>query len=193
MNLDKGFWNQRYIKNETGWDLGEISIPLKEYFDQLKNKELRIIIPGCGNAYEAEYLFNNGFKNVFLIDLSPIALEQFKNRVPIFPEEQLICDDFFNHNMQYDLMVEQTFFCAINPSLRSKYAQHTADILKPNGRLIGLLFNDELNADHPPFGGNKNEYLSYFEPYFHINIMKTAHNSIKPRRGRELFIKLKKK
>ena len=193
IKLDKDFWNQRYLDNEIGWDLGEISPPLKNYIDQLDDKKIKIIIPGCGNAYEAEYLFNKGFENVFLIDLSPIALGKFKNRVPNFPHNQLICGNFFNHNEKYDLIVEQTFFCAINPSLRSLYAKHTSDILTPKGKLIGLLFNDKLNSDHPPFGGNKKEYHKCFKPYFSINIMENTYNSVKPRNGRELFIKLTKK
>ena len=193
MELDKEFWDNRYINNEIGWDIGKISTPLKEYFDQLINKELKIIIPGCGNAHEAEYLFSKGFKNIFLIDLSPTAVTQFKKRVPNFPENQIICGDFFEHNNAYDIMVEQTFFCAIHPSLRKKYAQHSSTILKPNGKLVGLLFNDSLNTDHPPFGGNKKEYSHYFTPYFNIETMEPAINSILPRNDRELFIKFTKK
>jgi len=193
MKLDKTYWNNRYKENEIGWDIGTISPPLKAYFNQLANKELKIIIPGCGNAYEAEYLVENGFKNVFLVDVSPLALESFSQRVPHFPKENLICDDFFNHSETYDLMVEQTFFCALDPSLRAKYAQHTAEILKPNGKLVGLLFDAILNIDHPPFGGNKAEYLTYFTPFFEVAIMETSTNSIPPRVGRELFIKMTKK
>jgi SAM-dependent methyltransferase len=193
MKLDKKFWNDRYLKNDIGWDLGRISTPIKEYIDQLTNKGLKIIIPGCGNGHEAEYLFNNGFKNVFLIDLSPTALNIFLKRVPEFPEDQLICDDFFNLTEKFDLMIEQTFFCAINPDLRSIYAKHTSNILNSGGKLIGLLFEAELNNDKPPFGGNQKEYLNYFEPYFNINIMNIAYNSIEPRKGRELFINLTKK
>jgi len=193
MKLNKSYWNQRYIEKTTGWDVGEITTPLKEYIDQLKDKNFKIIIPGCGNAHEAEYLFLAGFTNVFLIDFSPIALNQFIERVPNFPEEQLICDDFFNHHGNYDLLLEQTFFCALNPALRKNYAQHAADILNPNGKLVGLLFNEVLNVDHPPFGGNKEEYLTYFEPYFTINILEPTFNSIPPRKDRELFIKFTKK
>ena len=193
MKLGKDFWNQRYIDKETGWDIGSIATPLKTYFDQLNNKNLKIIIPGCGNAHEAEYLFNNGFKNIFLIDLAPTALKNFSKRLPDFPQNQLICDDFFNHNKKYDLMIEQTFFCAINPKLRNEYAKHASKILAPKGKLIGLLFNTELNTEQPPFGGNKKEYLTYFKPYFDIRVMETAHNSIEPRAGRELFINLNKK
>lgn len=191
--LSKEFWDNRYLNDDTGWDIGSISTPIKEYIDQLTDKTIKILIPGCGNAYEAEYLFNKGFKNVYLIDLSPIALANFQKRVPHFDENNLICDDFFNLSASFDLIIEQTFFCAINPTLRSKYAEQVAHLLSKNGKLVGLLFNEELNHDKPPFGGNKNEYLTCFLPYFKIEIMELSYNSITPRKGRELFIKMFKK
>jgi thiopurine S-methyltransferase len=61
-------------------------------------------------------------------------------------------------------------------------------LLKPGGKLAGLLFNDPLNTDHPPFGGNKEAYKNYFNPYFHFKVFETCYNSIKPRKDRELFI-----
>ena len=42
MNLSEEFWDTRYINKDTAWDLGEISPPLKAYFDQLTNKNLKI-------------------------------------------------------------------------------------------------------------------------------------------------------
>lgn len=191
--LTSDFWINRYKENDTGWDIGHVSTPIKDYIDQLTNKNLRILIPGCGNAYEAEYLFNNGFKKVFVIDFSPIALANFKKRLPAIPDNQLICDDFFNHKEKYDLIIEQTFFCAISPNLRSKYAKHVSELLNKNGKLIGLLFNNPLNDDKPPFGGSKEEYLNYFTPYFNIKFMDAAYNSIPPRKNKELFINLSKK
>jgi len=56
------YWENRYQNQQTGWDIGEISSPLKAYIDQLEDKSIKILIPGAGNAYEAEYLFLNGFK-----------------------------------------------------------------------------------------------------------------------------------
>lgn len=191
--LNKDFWTEKYINNETGWDIGYISPPLKEYIDQLQNKNLKILIPGCGNAYEAEYLYNSGFNNLYVIDFSHIALDNLKKRIPSISSDHLICDDFFNHIGKYDLIIEQTFFCAITPNLRSNYAKHMFELLNENGKLVGLLFNDKLNDDKPPFGGNKDEYLKYFSPYFNINIIDIAYNSISPRMDKELFINLSKK
>lgn len=191
--LDKDFWNNRYKNNETGWDIGYVSTPLKEYFDQLKNKDLKILIPGGGNSYEAEYLFNLGFEKIYLLDISPIAISNFKKRNPKFNDSHLLNIDFFQHNDTYDLIIEQTFFCAINPSLRNEYAKKMHSLLNKNGKLVGLMFNSELNEDKPPFGGFKKEYVEYFEPLFNIEIMTTCYNSIEPRKDKELFIKLIKK
>ena len=193
MDLAADFWNNKYKNNKIGWDLGEISPPLKAYFDQLNNKELKILIPGGGNSYEAEYLFNKGFKNVYVIDLSETAIDNIKNRIPNFPEGQLILGDFFDLEMQFDLIIEQTFFCAINPTLRAKYAIKMKDILKDEGKLVGLLFDAKLNDDHPPFGGTKKEYIKYFEPFFSLENFNECYNSYPNRQGMELFIKFEKK
>lgn len=187
MDLSEDFWNNKYKTNKTGWDLGEVSPPLKAYFEQLENKELTILIPGGGNSYEAEYLFNKGFKNVFVVDVSKIALENIKNRIPNFPAKQLIHDNFFNITLTFDLIIEQTFFCAINPKLRLKYAQKMQSILNSKGKLVGLLFDAVLNENHPPFGGNKEEYLAYFKPYFKNIQMEPCYNSYSNRQGMELF------
>jgi SAM-dependent methyltransferase len=192
MNLDNLYWNNRYLENEFSWDLGEISEPLKNYFNQLTDKDLKILIPGAGNAHEAEYLFNRGFKNIYILDFAEEPINLFKKRNPLFNPEHLICENFFDHKGQYDLIIEQTFFCAINPELRKKYAEHMHDLLKPKGKLVGLLFNDVLNTDHPPFGGNKTEYLPYFENLFKLNTFEPSYNSIKPRANRELFINFEK-
>lgn len=193
IQLDKDYWTNRYKENDASWDLGDVSTPLKEYFDQLTNKNVSILIPGAGNAYEAEYLFKNAFKNITVIDLSLEPLQNIKKRIPDFPESNLIVGDFFEHQQQYDLIVEQTFFCAIDPSLRKQYAEKMHQLLKDNGNLIGVLFNDELNSDKPPFGGNKEEYIAYFKPYFNFKTFDVCYNSIKPRANRELFINFEKK
>jgi SAM-dependent methyltransferase len=191
--IDKNYWEKRWENKETGWDTGSITTPLKNYFDQLSNKNISILIPGCGNAYEAEYLFEQKFKYTYIIDIAPQALTSFSTRVPHFPASQLICDDFFNHKGQYDLIVEQTFFCALDPAQREAYIQKMHALLKPTGKLIGLLFNIPLNTEHPPFGGNKNEYEKQFSPYFNFKYFDLCYNSIKPRANNELFIVLEKR
>jgi SAM-dependent methyltransferase len=193
MNLYEAYWNHKYISKETGWDIGCVSKPLKNYIDQLKDKSIKILIPGGGNSYEAEYLHSRGFENVFVVDISKVPLQNLQNRVPDFPKDHLLHFDFFDIEDSFDLILEQTFFCAINPSLRLKYASTSNRLLTEKGKLTGVLFDAPLNTESPPFGGNKTEYLEIFEPYFNIEIMERSHNSISERSGRELFIKMHKK
>ena len=193
MTLNASYWNDRYRELDTRWDVGSVSTPLKTYFDQIKDRSISILIPGAGNSYEAEYLHQLGFKNVFVLDYAPLALMNFSDRNSDFPSSHLLQEDFFEHRGKYDLIVEQTFFCALNVSLRPAYAKHMHDLLKPKGKLVGVLFNDNFDNDLPPFGGNKEEYIGYFEDYFTFNVLETCHNSIKPREGRELFINFSKK
>lgn len=193
IDLSEKFWDNRYQSNETGWDIGRVSRPLQMYIDQLTNKKLKILIPGAGNAYEAEYLWRSGFNNVCVVDLSKAALNNIKSRLPEISSNQLIHGDFFDLDDSFDLILEQTFFCALNPNLRSNYASKIHELLHADGKLVGLLFNDKLNETHPPFGGSKSEYIKYFEPYFELQIIEACYNSIESRKGRELFIKFRKK
>ena len=193
MVLNEAFWDNKYKSGKTGWDIGSISTPLKKYFDQLTNKELKILIPGGGNSYEAEYLHKLGFKNVYVVDISSTVLTNFQKRAPSFPSHHLINTDFFGLKDSFELIIEQTFFCAIHPSLRPKYALKMSELLLNNGKLVGLFFNIPLFNDHAPFGGTKKEYIPYFKPHFKLEIIENSYNSILERRPNELFIKFIKK
>ncbi|MGB0166210.1 MAG: methyltransferase domain-containing protein [Luteibaculum sp.] len=189
--LDKNYWTQRYVENNTPWDIGYACPAILKYFEQVEDKNQKILIPGAGNAYEAEALNRLGFKNVYVLDLSEEPLQNFKNRYPDFPEKNLILGNFFDHDERYDFIVEQTFFCAIHPSQRVKYAHKIEELLLPEGKLVGVLFNDELNRDKPPFGGDKLEYKQLFARYKQLKMEDNIH-AIGPRAGRELFILLQK-
>jgi len=190
--MDREYWENRWEKAETGWDLGAVSPPIKSYIDQLKDKHIRILVPGCGNAYEAEYLWEKGFENTFIVEISEKAIESFKARYPRFPADHIYHADFFKLKGDFDLILEQTFFCAIQPEKRPAYAKQMANLLKPGGKLIGLLFDFPLESG-PPFGGSEEEYKGHFKPYFTVQYMSHSNNSIKPRSGREFFFRLDKK
>lgn len=188
MKLDEKYWTQRYQEGKDGWDIGYISTPLKDYIDQLTDKDIKILIPGAGNSYEAEYIFRNGFKNLFVCDLSATPLENLKSRAPDFPSDQMIKGDFFEIKQTFDLVLEQTFFCALHPTLRPNYVTQMAKILQPKGKLVGLLFSKDMKREGPPFGGSQEEYIELFSEKFHINIIEPCTNSIQPRMNSELFI-----
>lgn len=189
--LDDGYWSQRYQTHSDAWDMGMPSPPLTHYIDQLTDKDLRILIPGCGNAYEAIYLLQQGFTNVTLIDISAYLVQQLQQN-PLLQQARILHQNFFDHTETYDLILEQTFFCALHPSLRKDYAVHMHRLLSPKGRVAGLLFNCSF-VSSPPFGGNEATYRQLFKPHFFIKCMAACYNSVTARKERELFFILRHK
>ncbi len=188
MRLNKEYWEGRYATENLGWDIGSVSPPLKSYIDQLPDKEATILVPGAGYGYEAIYLFESGFQNTFVVDIAGKPLEKIMAECPDFPEDQLLHMDFFELDLkEFDLVLEQTFFCALLPSLRTVYVKKMHEILRKGGKLAGLFFDFPLTENGPPFGGSKAEYQYLFRPMFQIHTLERAYNSIGPRQGNELF------
>lgn len=188
--LDQAYWNSLWEKEETGWDIGKASPAIADYMAQYPLKEASILLPGCGNAYEAEYLIANGFAHITLIDIAPKAVESLKLKFAHLPQVRVMCEDFFLHQGKYDVIIEQTFFCAIPPNRMKEYAEKAASLLKENGKIIGVLFDRTFGHQGPPFGGCPCKYKPLFEPHFAIHKMEKCYNSIPQRADTEVFIHL---
>ncbi len=189
--LDKTYWDNQYQAKKIGWDLGEVSPPLKDYINTIQNKEAKILIPGCGNTYEAEFLLEQGFTNVTVIDIAPTLVENLKKKFAENNTIKVVLGDFFEHQGNYDYIIEQTFFCALPLKMRQKYVWKMHQLLSNHGKLVGLLFNREFEVS-PPFGGNLKEYEQLFRNTFVFNSISLAGNSIIARANTELFFEFQK-
>ncbi len=192
--LSGDYWQERYKAHDIAWDMGEVSPPLKAYFDQMDDKSLKILIPGCGNSYEAEYLVNNGFNNVTVIDIAEGPVQRLNSVLGETGRTkcQVIQADFFAHEGQYDIVIEQTFFCAIDPNLRKQYVDHMYQLLKPGGKIVGVMFKTPFEKPGPPFGGTAAEYSSLFSEKFHVSKLEGCYNSHEKRIGNEVFVVFQK-
>lgn len=191
-NFDKDYWEEKWGSQKTGWDIGYSSPAIEDYILQYPIKEASILIPGCGNAYEVEFLWNLGFKNITVLDISTTAVQILRDKYQDKKGVTVICEDFFKHHGKYDLVIEQTFFCALHPDLRDRYAEKMHELLNDNGRIVGLMFNKNFEKEGPPFGGSIAEYHDIFRNYFQIQKLEECYNSIEARKGSEVFINLKK-
>jgi SAM-dependent methyltransferase len=193
MKLNKEFWKEKYRLEDTPWDAGSATTPITTFIDGLEDKNLKILIPGVGNGHEFEYLYNKGFKNIYALDITEEPLVNIKRKLPELPEKYLILQDFFQLTGSFDLILEQTFFCALAPDLRPLYAKKINEILTQKGQLAGVLFDFPLTESGPPYGGDISEYIRLFEPFFKIKTLERCYNSIKPRKDKEIFIHFYKK
>jgi SAM-dependent methyltransferase len=191
--LNENYWNNRYLENQTGWDLQQVSPPIKNYIDQLRDTSKSILIPGCGNAHEAEYLAQQGFTKITLIDIAPALVASLQQKLQHYPQINIIQGNFFEHAGSYDIILEQTFFCALHPTLRQQYVAKMHQLLHNNGKLVGVLFDTVFEKEEPPFGGNAAQYKLLFEPYFTLQQFESCYNSYSKRQGTELFVILQKK
>jgi len=190
------YWDEKYILNETKWDIGKPTPIFVDWFE--KNKKIKkILIPGAGKGHDAFFLARKGH-DVYAVDFSKEAVDQMikkakKHNIKI----NVLNHDIFNMQKYYgkfDMILEYTFFCAILPSDRIKYIKTLSSLLKVNGAFVGILFplNKSLNEGGPPFGVRFSKVLDIFSEYFKVIDSYNSKLSIKPRLGNEKFIYMKK-
>lgn len=192
-DLSPDAWNSRYQSGDTPWDL---SGPTPEFKRLLDEGNLpprgRVLVPGGGRGYDAVLFAERKFE-VDLVDFAPQALEAAlieaaRQKLTVFVYRQ----DFFAlpelpyHACSYDIILEYTFFCAIDPALRPAYVKTAAALLKPGGLLVGLFFPLEMDKPGPPFVVSEKEVRELFAADFEITIEKPQ-MSIKARAGREFL------
>ncbi|KAJ3708234.1 hypothetical protein LUZ61_011939 [Rhynchospora tenuis] len=99
------------------------------------------------------------------LDMSGTAIKKAKELAASSPNREcfsFLNEDFFNWNPSelFDLMFDYTFFCALEPALRSDWAKKVGEILKPEGELITLIWVIDQNGG-PPFKNNVSEYVIF--------------------------------
>jgi hypothetical protein len=192
-DLSPQAWNERYQSKDTPWDL---SGPTPEFARILDAGILppkgRVLVPGGGRGHDA-ILFNKRGYEVDLVDFAPSAIEAAllecsRQKAVVYTYTR----DFFDlpnvgyHQGHYDVLLEYTFFCAINPEKREAYVKTAAALLRTGGTLLGLFFPTKIDKAGPPFEVHEDEVRALFSPYFDVKIEKPQ-QSVKPREGREFL------
>lgn len=185
--FNEAYWSSRWQNGETGWDIGRAAPAIVDYFSQLTDKSVSILIPGCGNAYEAEALNEMGFTDITVLDIVAEKVAELETSLQ-GSHIKVLYGDFFTHQSTYDYIIEHTFFCSLPVSLRPAYAEQTSKLLHNGGHLVGLLFNRTFDGDEPPFGGDAETYQSIFSAFYRNISLAPCLQSIAPRAGKELFI-----
>lgn len=185
---EDGYWEERYTKHDTPWDIGYANPGLVRLVREHFTPDSKLLIPGAGIGHEAGQLWQLGFRQIFTCDWSETAKEEMTRKYPEFPSDHVLIQDFFKLEGDFDGIIEQTFLCALPVDHRSNYVQKCAELLRDNGKFVGVLFNREFPFQGPPFGGSVSEYRDLFEECFVMEKLEPWDDSIPPRNGTECVI-----
>lgn len=190
------FWSQIYESEDTpGWELQKVSPILVDALPQLKIPKSRIALLGCGSGEDAAYLAELGHL-VTAFDISYEAIEKAKARHSHIKGLSFIKADAFNLPDQYisefDIIFENKFYCAVNPSDRNKVVRTWCRLLAPDGMLLGQFFCMPKRVG-PPYGGSEWEIRKRLEKDFHFLYWTRAKNSAERWQGKELLVYAKKR
>ena len=189
---DTQFWEDIYLDDDAGWDLGGVTPVFDNIADQLSRGKVCIV--GCGKGYDAVMFAQKGFE-VTAVDFAPsalIKLEIMSNKENV--NVQILQSDIFvltpEYDSVFDYVIEQTCFCAVNPQRRQEYERLVYKILKPGGKLIGLWFplDKTIEDEGPPWGITIDEVKSIFKNGWIIEREEFPEISIQPRKNREKLI-----
>lgn len=131
------FWQERFERNETGWDRGSPSPQLTAWLDSGALTPCRIAVPGCGSGWEVAELARHGFE-VTAIDYTQAAVDKTKARLSTLGlKAEVVQADVLNYQprMTFDAVYEQTCLCALHPDHWIPYARQLNQWLKPEGSL----------------------------------------------------------
>jgi methyl halide transferase len=153
------FWNQRFAEGNTPWDRGASNPQLRAWIAAGELKPCRILVPGCGSAYEVVELALAGFEATGL-DYSDRAIARaHENLTNAGVDATLVQADVltWTPDRTFDAIYEQTCLCALYPDHWREYAGRLHRWLVPGGRLFALfvqLLRDgaaEGNIQGPPY------------------------------------------
>jgi len=194
------FWEEKYFANDIPWDTKATTPALINSINHSESKKIAIL--GCGYSKDSIFLAKLNH-SVYPIDFAskPIDyLNNIKKREDLdtlFPVQENIFEINSKYFNFFDIVLEYTCFCAIEPQRRSEYIKSVNNILNKKGQFIALFFPTERKEEDldkgPPFYVNLDETLLMFKNNFNIVKIDKNPNSIKPRKGFESLVIMDKK
>ncbi|SAL27577.1 thiopurine S-methyltransferase family protein [Caballeronia peredens] len=180
-----GFWDERFDQRFMPWDQSGVPEAFAAFV--ASRAAQKVLIPGCGSAYEALYLAERGWP-VRAIDFSPAAVEAA--RVQLGAHAGVVEEaDFFAFEPPFapDWIYERAFLCALPKTRWQDYAGRMAALLKPGALLAGFYFIG-ATPKGPPFGIERDELDALLTPYFELIDDREVSGSIPVFAGRERWM-----
>ncbi|HEX7907896.1 MAG TPA: methyltransferase domain-containing protein [Paraburkholderia sp.] len=180
------FWDERFERQFTPWDQAGVPSAFQSF--AARHAGAAALIPGCGSAYEALWLAEQG-NPVRAIDFSAAAVAAAREQLGAQHAQLVEQADFFTYEPPFTpaWIYERAFFCALPLARRADYARRMADLL-PAGALLAGFFFLGATPKGPPFGVERAELDALLTPYFELIEDEAVQDSIAVFKGRERWL-----
>jgi len=190
---DAAYWERTYREGTDGFELGRAAPPIVRWIDAHPElvRGARALVVGCGRGHEARALARAG-ASVVGVDFALDAITAAR----ALAEREGVTVDFRQRDLftlpgdgeRYDLVVEHTCFCAIDPARRDEYVDVVAQLLVAGGHLVAL-FYAHGRPGGPPFGTTDDELAARFTPPRFVQLSsETPADSVARRAGEERLV-----
>ncbi|XP_052207582.1 probable thiol methyltransferase 2 [Diospyros lotus] len=192
-----GGWGKCWDEGIIPWDLGQPT-PIMVHLHQTGAlAKGRALVPGSGSGHDVVAIACSE-RYVVGVDISETAIRkaiELSSSLPNAGYFTFLKADFFawHPTELFDLILDYTFFCAIEPDMRSAWASQMQALLKPGGELITLMFPISDHVGGPPYKVSVADYEEVLHPmgFRAISVVENE-LAVGPRRGREKLGRWKK-
>ncbi|KAL7219476.1 hypothetical protein ACSBR2_012513 [Camellia fascicularis] len=190
-------WEKCWQLGLTPWDLGQPTPVMVHLHQAGALPKGRALVPGCGSGHDVVAIACPE-RYVVGLDISDEAIKkaiELSSSLPNADYFTFLKEDFFTWRPTelFDLIFDYTFFCAIEPDMRSAWASQMRDLLKPDGELITLMFPISDHVGGPPYKVSVADYEEFLNPIgFKAVSIVDNELAIAPRKGSEKLGRWKK-
>ncbi|KAL6971853.1 putative thiol methyltransferase 2 [Sarracenia purpurea var. burkii] len=190
-------WEKCWDQGLTPWDLGQPTPVMLHLHQTGALPKGRALVPGCGSGHDVVAIAcpERYVVGVDITDKAIMKAIELSSSLQNADYFTFLKADFFTWNPTelFDLIFDYTFFCAIEPDMRSAWASQMQYLLKPDGELITLMFPISDHVGGPPYKVSIADYEEVLHPmgFKAVSIVEND-LAVGPRKGREKLGRWKK-
>jgi len=198
-------WENAYVTGTVPWDLGRAPPVLEARIREIvASREAagddaapgpRVFVPGAGRGHDARAWLAAGGA-VTALDIAPTAVAEGRaldaaEGVSMTWLEADLFDLPAELDGTFDIVWEQTCFCAIDPARRGEYVEVIARLLAPGGAWMGVVW-EVGRPGGPPWSLTRADIEQHFAARFDFEVVRAVAPWTK-QRWDELFVELRKR
>jgi len=192
-DVDEGFWQRRWARNEIGFHLNEVNPYLRRHWPGLRLAGgTRVLVPLCGKSLDMGWLAQQGFA-VLGVELSERAVEAFFVEQGLAADVstegafkvyragalEIRCGDFFALSpgdvAGCQALYDRAALIALPTAMREQYVEHLRKIVAAGckGLLISLDYEQEQMSG-PPFAVSDAEIRASLGAHWHVELLERS-------------------